>query len=132
MDGVLLRSVIMATKRVASYPTDLTAAPVEGADFSKLPENVQRAVTQGFFNPGQEWQSLNQFLNAPPERRIAAIRELKGLSQSQLAAKSGIRQADVSAAERNVDDVKVSIVRKIAAALGLRVTEVLNDYVGEG
>ena len=102
-------------------------APVEGADFSKLPMAVQKAVVKGLFDPHQEWQPLSEFLKAPPERRLAAIRELKGLTQNDVAKKAGVRQADVSAAERDIGQVRLDTIRKITDVLGLRVSEVLSD-----
>jgi DNA-binding XRE family transcriptional regulator len=95
-----------------------------GADFERLPPNTQEAIMSGMSAPGEDWDTLSgylerSFLEASPGRQLALLRELKQLTQKQLADAAGIRQADVSAAENNLDDAKLGALRKIADCLGL-------------
>ena len=55
------------------------------------------------------------------EKRIEA-----GMTQQQLAAKAGVSMSIVSFYERNgTDNAQVRIVRKLAAALGCRVDDII-------
>lgn len=53
---------------------------------------------------------------------VAAARAQRGLSQTQLAALSGIDQSDLSKIERGVSNPSVSTLERIAKALGGQLT----------
>ena len=90
-----------------------------GFDFSRLPEAGQEKIMRDLFGTGSQWSFLSDIMSAEPERKIAMFREMKDLNQTQLAKLAGIRQADVSAAERSVDSVKYGILRRIAESLNV-------------
>ena len=53
-------------------------------------------------------------------RRLKAFRELAGLSQNELAAKSGVHRPTISLLERGEQiDVSVSAATRLADALGI-------------
>lgn len=58
--------------------------------------------------------------------RLAALRQERGQTQSQLAENSGFKQEAVSRLERRADDAKVSTLRRYVESLGgeLRVVAV--------
>ena len=49
---------------------------------------------------------------------VASARALRGISQKQLAALSGIDQSDISKIERGIANPSVSTLDRIARALG--------------
>ena len=77
------------------------------------------------FKVGSEWSFLSDIMTARPERKIAIFREMKNLTQTQLAKRAKIRQADVSIAEKSIDSVKYGILRKIALALNVPLKNIL-------
>jgi len=54
-------------------------------------------------------------------------RNLKGWSQTKLAEKSGVSQTYISELEANKKNPTIPIVKKLASALGITVTELLGD-----
>src|SRR4051794_19446966 len=56
--------------------------------------------------------------------RIAALREELGLTQEQVAERSGVRQSDISRIERGRANPTQATLEKIATALGARLTVV--------
>jgi DNA-binding Xre family transcriptional regulator len=61
---------------------------------------------------------LSGGLTEPPQAiRLADLRQRLGLSQGELAERTGVRQANISRIE-NRDDLKVSTLAKIVAAMG--------------
>ena len=51
-------------------------------------------------------------------KRIVKARKEKGLSQEQLGEKLLMRKSTISDYENDVIDIKISVLREIAAALG--------------
>ena len=96
-----------------------------GADFSSLPEEGQEKIMHDLFGVGSQWNFLTDVMNAEPERKIAMFREMKNLTQAQLAKMAGIRQADVSMAEKSVDSVKYKVLRGIAESLNVPLKKIL-------
>ncbi|PKM78123.1 MAG: XRE family transcriptional regulator [Firmicutes bacterium HGW-Firmicutes-15] len=65
-------------------------------------------------------------------RAIKRYRELKGWSQSCLARKSGVSQTYISELEAGKWTPNLSILRKLASALGVPVSALLDDeYEGD-
>ncbi|MCL6479933.1 MAG: helix-turn-helix domain-containing protein [Peptococcaceae bacterium] len=59
--------------------------------------------------------------------RIKEIRKVKGISQKDLASKTGFSQAKVSRKENGVTATTVQDLRLFAAALGVSVSELLGE-----
>jgi transcriptional regulator with XRE-family HTH domain len=60
--------------------------------------------------------------------RIKAIRKAKGLSLSAVAAGAGLLPEAIARAERPEHDPRASAVAAIAAALGVPVSELFEEY----
>ena len=62
-------------------------------------------------------------------QRIKALREEKGLSQSELARQCGVAQATISRLESGaLQDVQTSTARALARALGVSVDYLINTW----
>jgi len=72
----------------------------------------------------QEWHN-----NASVSERIRRIRKEKGLTQKQLASRLGVSQAMITKYEQSLRKPKIGTIVKIADALDVDVSEVL-DYGG--
>lgn len=60
------------------------------------------------------------------ENRIKELRESHGLTQEQLASKSGVSRATISALENGKSvDIKAGTLHKLAQALGVHVSDLL-------
>jgi DNA-binding XRE family transcriptional regulator len=57
---------------------------------------------------------------------IAQARKRAGLTQSQLAERVGVPQSQISRIERNPDRTTVRTMKRVAAALGVEVAELLS------
>lgn len=57
--------------------------------------------------------------------RVRGFRNDAGLSQEQLASKAGLTHATVSRIERGAHEGTTRTVRKLAKALGVKVTELM-------
>jgi transcriptional regulator with XRE-family HTH domain len=65
---------------------------------------------------------LSEGRTTPPEPvRLADLRRIVGLTQSEVAARAGVKQANVSRAESR-DDVLVSTIMSLVAAMGCKMT----------
>ena len=53
---------------------------------------------------------------------VAAARAKAGISQAQLASKSGIDQSDISKLERGIGNPSVSTLNRLAHAMGMELT----------
>lgn len=60
--------------------------------------------------------------------KIKALRKEKGLSQRQLGEKMGVKQQTIAQYEKATDQPKLSTVRKIAEALDVSISELVNDW----
>lgn len=61
--------------------------------------------------------------------RLKAMREIKGLSQSELSTKSGVTLRNIQAYEigyRDINKASVESVLKLAEALGCDITDIIN------
>jgi len=63
--------------------------------------------------------------------RIRAARTAQGISQMDLAQRSGFHQAVISNLERDVHDPRLDTLRRVATGMGLSLTELLNWPVRE-
>lgn len=63
------------------------------------------------------------------ENGLPTLREMRAMSQQELAERLGVTQPAVAAMERRGDDIKVSTLKRYAEALGgeLRITIVLPE-----
>jgi transcriptional regulator with XRE-family HTH domain len=57
--------------------------------------------------------------------RIKALRERRGLSQEQLAAKAGIGRSYLARLETGLHDPTLSTLEKLAKALGVKVAKLV-------
>ena len=106
---------------------NLEAKEAFGANFKSLPSDVQDMIYHDIFSVGSKWILLSEIFRAKPERKLAMFRELKNLSQAELAEKAKVRQADVSNAENCIDKVRYGVIRKITECLGIPMAEILVD-----
>jgi transcriptional regulator with XRE-family HTH domain len=60
-------------------------------------------------------------------RKIKYIRKNKGFSQKELAQKSGVSQAYISAIENNVKNISLKTLKEICKGLGISVSEILSE-----
>lgn len=61
--------------------------------------------------------------------RLKAMREIKGLSQSELSTKSGVTLRNIQAYEigyRDINKASVESVLKLSEALGCDITDIIN------
>lgn len=56
-------------------------------------------------------------------RRIAFLRKENDLTQEELAYKTGISTSYLSSVERGITDITISTVKRLAKALGVKITE---------
>jgi transcriptional regulator with XRE-family HTH domain len=59
--------------------------------------------------------------------RITGFRRDAGLSQRDLAKRTGIAQSTISAAERGAREPDLGTIRKLAAAMGVSAVDLLNE-----
>lgn len=59
--------------------------------------------------------------------RVAEIRRSKGLSQADLAELAGVEQPTISRIERGNDAVTLRVLRQVAAALGVSLSDLFSD-----
>ncbi|MBN1492269.1 MAG: helix-turn-helix transcriptional regulator [Phycisphaerae bacterium] len=58
-------------------------------------------------------------------RRLRAVRTEKGLSQEDLAHRSGLHRTYVSSVERGERNISLENIAKLAGALGVKLTELM-------
>ena len=58
-------------------------------------------------------------------QKLRAIRQQKGISQEQLAAESGLHRTYVSSVERGERNISIVNIEKLAAALGIRMSDLM-------
>ena len=61
------------------------------------------------------------------KNRIREFREGRGLTQEQLAEMVGVSHATIGRLERSAQDCKLSIITRVSEALGMSVSEILED-----
>ena len=64
-------------------------------------------------------------------RRIAELRELRGISQIELAEMTGIKQPNLSRIESGKYSTNIDLIAKIATALNCRI-EINQEWFGKG
>ena len=69
-----------------------------------------------------EWIDADEFALKLAGSRIAAARKAKGLTQKALGKKLGLPQSQISRIERNPDHTTVRTLKRIARALGVNVS----------
>ena len=67
----------------------------------------------------------------PAAHAVAAARAISGLSQQQLAEKTGINQSDISRIERGTANPSIQTLERIAKALGGKLTVSIVVHEGE-
>ena len=78
--------------------------------------------TETIYEDGVTIRKLPPIASRAAGTAVASARALSGMSQKQLAAASGIDQSDISKIERGVANPSVSILERIAKALGGQLT----------
>lgn len=58
-------------------------------------------------------------------KRLRALREARGWSQEEFADRAGLHRTYVSAVERGVRNPTLSVLERLAKALGIRLSELL-------
>ena len=59
--------------------------------------------------------------------RLKTLRKEKGLSQEELALKSGLNRPYISAIEKGKRNVSLEVMEKLAGALGIKILYLLPD-----
>ncbi|RMD68282.1 MAG: XRE family transcriptional regulator [Gammaproteobacteria bacterium] len=65
-------------------------------------------------------------------KRIRNLRRARGLSQNELSRLTGVAQGTISRVEHGEQIPSMNTVRRIAAALGVPIAEIVGSYVAEG
>ncbi len=114
------------------------AAPATRAHFSQLPADTQQAVLHGIFGACSKWLVLTGATNPDsvreaidPGRKIAILRQIADLTQVELAKRAGVRQADVSKAEKDFYEVKLATLEKILSVLGTNIEAIRATSLGD-
>ncbi|RMD69285.1 MAG: XRE family transcriptional regulator [Gammaproteobacteria bacterium] len=71
-------------------------------------------------------------MNDDVGKRIRALRRARRLSQRELSRLTGLAQGTISRIEQGEQIPSMDTVRRIAAALGVPVAEIVGSYVAEG
>jgi len=58
-------------------------------------------------------------------KRLRALREARGWSQEEFADRAGLHRTYVSAVERGVRNPTLSVLERLAKALGIKLSELL-------
>jgi transcriptional regulator with XRE-family HTH domain len=64
--------------------------------------------------------------------KLRAIRSLRGITQAQLAEKSGVSPTAIAEYERDKRDLRADTIRKLCEALGVTVTYTVDGTVISG
>jgi transcriptional regulator with XRE-family HTH domain len=96
------------------------------ADCDILPPDIQQRIYHDMFSSSSRFYFFSEIMQARPERKLAMFRELKNMSQAEVAKLAKVRQADVSKAEKCMDGVRYGVIRKIAECLGIPLSELLD------
>jgi transcriptional regulator with XRE-family HTH domain len=83
--------------------------------------------TDQIYNPGLMAGRLNTKEAPPFGQRMATLRQRKGLTQTQLAARMNTSQKMIDYYERRSPNPTLDVMQKIAAALEISVTELLGE-----
>lgn len=59
--------------------------------------------------------------------KVRTLREAAGLTQAELAERSGVSQTWISRLERGQENPTLATLRRLAAAFGVRVTDLLDE-----
>jgi len=101
-------------------------------EVSEQPTSDARIVFKKLFIACREWLALVDPERIEdidlPGRRIAILRVIRGISQTELANKAKVRQADVSHAENNFESVRLSALDNIAKILGVTFEDLRIQY----
>ena len=73
--------------------------------------------------------SARAFTDPSMGRRIAIIRESRGMTQSDLANALGVSQSTISRFERTPGDMKIGFTLKMCEALGISIEALASDDV---
>lgn len=60
-------------------------------------------------------------------KRIKLIRKQRGMTQSELAEKSGLLQSQISMIERGKRNLSVRVADKIVAVLGVTLNDIMRE-----
>lgn len=77
-------------------------------------------------DPNYEWIEWDDALAELAAPHIAAARKLRRMTQSELGEKLGIPQSQVSRMEKDPESVTYRTLKRVARALGMRVTDLLS------
>jgi ribosome-binding protein aMBF1 (putative translation factor) len=73
-------------------------------------------------DPNTEWIDFDEYRLQLAGSKIAEARKAKKLTQTQLAKKLGVPQSQISRIERHPDQTTVRTLKRIAKALGVDVS----------
>lgn len=79
-----------------------------------------------FDDPNVKWVPVDQAMMEIVGSWLAQARKKAGLTQKQLADRVGVPQSQISRIEKNPDRTTVRTMKRIAAALGVEVGELLS------
>jgi ribosome-binding protein aMBF1 (putative translation factor) len=105
----------------------LFEAPPQRSGFRDLSLLTQKYLANGAraVEIARARQRLGQALVGPKET-LASLRLARGLSQAELAATIGTMQPNISRMEAGCEDVRLSTMRKLSAALAVDLDRLAN------
>ncbi len=105
--------------------TTAVVIPIE--DYERfLKADMARVAVQRLENtPDADWIDAGDFALEVAAEQIVAARERAGLTQKQLGKKLGLPQSMISRIERNPDRTTVRTLKRVAKALGVRVSTLI-------
>jgi transcriptional regulator with XRE-family HTH domain len=79
--------------------------------------------------PGRKGYAMVASVTVPAKDRFKQLREAAGMSQEKLARKAGVSTSLIVQLESGrIDDPRVSTLRRVAEALGLRLEDVADEF----
>ncbi len=87
-----------------------------GRDFDKLMDDIEREARHGGPKAIAEYAAFGAYYRLA--RELFEVRKAAGLTQRQLATKSGVQQADISRIEAGDANPTVATIAALAYALG--------------
>lgn len=103
--------------------------PIEEYERLVKAETVDKLLAK-LEDPKTEWVDAGDFAIELATESVVKARKAAGLTQAQLAKKLGMPQSQISRIERNPDRTTVRTLKKIAKALRVDVSALIN-YVSK-
>lgn len=95
--------------------------------FSKLSPNQITKDTKSFQNVYNSKQNYFMDIKEKFGQRVKTLRKEKGMSQEELAEKSGLNRPYISAIEQGKRNVSLEVMEKLAEAMGVGIVSLIAD-----